>query len=114
MGNSTDYLGLRVNKDLYEDFKIYCKKREISVAFALELLADECIKLKKLPFILDVNEANLKYDGNEARKSVFLERSHREEFQSVCENNICLKMSNVVKAFMIYCVTYSPKLPYSF
>ena len=127
MGNSTDYLGIRLSKELYEDFKAYCKRRNLSVAGAIELLADECIKKNNVPFALGVsNEANLRYevwrektaDGkektNEARKSIFLERSRREAFQKVCEEKICLKMSNVVKAFMIYCVTCEPKLPYSF
>ena len=41
-------------------------------------------------------------------------KNKKELFQIICENDIGLKMSNVVKAFMIYCVTYSPKLPYSF
>lgn len=115
MRNSSDYLGIRINKELYEDFKQYCKGREISVAFAMELLADECIKRKKAPFPLGVtNDANLKYSGNESRQSLILEKNKKELFQIICENDIGLKMSNVVKAYMIYCVTYRPKLPYSF
>lgn len=115
MGNTTDYLGIRISKDLYEDFKKYCKSRDISVACAMELLADECIKRKNVPFSLgSANEANLKYSGSESRQSLLLERNKREMFQTVCEEHICLKMSNVVKAFMVYCITYRPKLPYSF
>lgn len=115
MGNITDYLGIRVSKDLYEDFKEYCKHRDISVAFSIELLVDECIKRQNVPFSIgSSNESNIKYSGNESRKSILLERNKRELFQKVCDEHICLKMSNVVKAFMIYCVTYNPKLPYSF
>ena len=127
MGNSTDYLGIRLSKELYADFMTYCKTNKISVAYAIELLADECIKRNNVPFSLGVsNDANLKYevwrkkteDGktitNEARKSIFFERNKREDFQKICEDKIGLKMSNVVKAFMVYCITNEPPLPYSF
>ena len=115
MGNSTNYLSVRISKELYGEFKDYCKSRDISIAFAMELLVDECIKHKNVPFSLwSYNEANLKYSGNESRQSIFIENDKREMFREICEEHICLKMANVVKAFMIYCVTYRPKLPYSF
>ena len=115
MGTGTDYLGIRINSCLYEDFKEYCKEKDISVSFAITLLADECIKSKKVPFTIGCsNEANLKYSGNESRKSILFEKNKREQFQNVCEEKICLKMSNVVKAFMIHCVINNPNLPYSF
>lgn len=114
MAKSTDYLGIRISTELYEDFKKYCKSREISIAFAVELLVDECIKNKNLPFLMGAHDDVLKYNGTESRKSIYLERSKRELFQEVCEKNIYLKMSNVVKAFMVYCVINNPMLPYSF
>ena len=115
MGNNTNYLSVRISQDLYGQFKDYCKSRNISIAFAMELLVDECIKNKNVPFSIgSENEANLRYSGNESRQSIFIESSKREHFRLICEDYICLKMANVVKAFMIYCVTYKPMLPYSF
>ncbi len=115
MGNSTNYLSVRISKELYGEFKDYCKERGISIAFAMELLVDECLKNKNVPFSLgSYNEANLKYSGSESRQSIFIESDKREQFREICEEHICLKMANVVKAFMVYCVTYRPKLPYSF
>ena len=115
MGNSTNYLSVRISKELYGEFKDYCKSRDISIAFAMELLVDDCIKNKNVPFSLgSYNEAYLKYSGNESRQSIFIESDKREMFREICEEQICLKMANVVKAFMVYCVTYKPKLPYSF
>ena len=115
MGNNTNYLSVRISKELYGEFKNYCKEREISISFAMELLVDECIKNKNVPFPLgSYNEANLKFSSNESRQSILMDSDKREQFRELCEEHICLKMANVVKAFMIYCVTYRPKLPYSF
>lgn len=115
MEKSTDYLGIRLNKELYDDFKSYCKERNISITFAIELLVDECIINKKVPFALgESSDHNLKYGDSLARKSLAMSRSKRDKFQKICEEKLCLSMASVIKAFMVYCVEHKPKLPYSF
>ena len=115
MEKSTDYIGIRLSKNLYEDFKEYCKSREISITFAMELLVDECIMNNRIPFALgESSEHYLKYSDSQARKSLFMARSKRDKFQSLCEDKLCLSMAGVIKAYMVYCVEHKPKLPYSF
>ena len=115
MEKSTDYIGVRLSKALYDDFKIYCKSRELSITFAMKLFVDECIKNNYIPFTLGESiENNIKYSDSQARKSLYMSRNKRDKFQSICEDKFCLSMAGVIKAYMVYCIVHRPKLPYSF
>ncbi len=115
MEKSTDYVSIRLSKALYDDFKMYCKSREISITFAMELFIDECIKNDSIPFTLgELSEQNIKYSNSQARKSLFMPRNKRDKFQNICDYRLCLSMAGVIKAYMVYCIEHKPKLPYSF
>lgn len=98
----TDYLSLRLNKKLKEDFYAFCKKKGIPVGTLIKLLAKEVIQNGKAPFSV-MGDRNYP-DENLTVISIRMDPQTKENFSAACEE-FGLPMSIVIRAFMDYCIT---------
>lgn len=99
---ATNYLSLRLNDKLKEDFYAFCKKKGIPVGTLIKLLAREIIENGKPPFSV---MADKNYpDDNLIVISIRMDPQTKENFSAACEK-FGLPMSVIIRAFMDYCIT---------
>lgn len=100
----SDYLSLRIEPKLKEDFYHFCDNSGISVSFAVNQLALKSIAKGTIPFkvrILDYKIDN--ESGETCRISIRMKKEVREGFSSVCQK-AGIPMSTAVKIFMRQCI----------
>lgn len=102
MGNN-EYLSVRVDSKLKNDFFGFCQNSGISVSAAVNMLARKCIDAGSLPFVVNVVDYDTKQSGESVRISIRMKRERRDGFSGICDK-IGVPMSTVVKMFMLQCV----------
>lgn len=99
---ATNYLSLRLNDRLKEDFYAFCKKKRIPVGMLIKLLAKEIIEKGEPPFSV---MADKNYpDDNLIVISIRIDPQTKENFSAACDK-FGLPMSVIIRAFMDYCIT---------
>ena len=101
----SEYLSLRVNKNLKDDFNAVCKKRGYTPSRAVRLFCINYIKDKKAPYPDMLNRIRKYSDEDLERVGFRIVKAVRSDFQAICKENGEDKMSNVIRAFMDYCAT---------
>lgn len=98
---ASNYLSLRMNKDLKDDFYGFCKSKGFTAGRALKYFSHQFVKAKKLPFSID---EETKYpEDNFVRCTIYLDHATKQAFSDACDE-YGLPMSIVVRAYMNYCV----------
>jgi len=106
---SNDYLGMRLNEKLKNDFDVFCRGIGLKSSQVIKLFVVYCVERNEIPFNsskFDTVEADDKY----LRVSIRLSSELRQKFSDVC-GKYGLPMSVFVRDFMQECVTKN-KLPF--
>lgn len=100
----SDYLSLRIEPKLKEDFYKFCDNSSISVSFAVNQLALKCIMKGSIPFKVKVLEYKIDNESGETyRISIRMKKEVREGFSIVCQK-AGIPMSTAAKIFMRQCI----------
>lgn len=98
-----EYLSIRIEPQLKDDFYTFCKKSGISVSAAINQLAVKSVEKAAIPFVIKVVDYDIKREGNLKRISIRMKLELRQGFSEVCSKN-GIPMSTVIKMFMMQCV----------
>ena len=98
-----EYLSVRIEPMLKNDFYEFCSKSGISVSAAVNQLALKSIEKGSIPFTVHVIDYDLKKSGETHRISIRMKTELRNGFSDVCTRT-GIPMSTVVKIFMLQCV----------
>ena len=105
----SDYMSIRIDKVLKEDFYAFCKKCGMTVSGAVNYLIRRTIREEKLPFDVSVGKDDDVYGMDEGgdpqilRVSIRVDKEVRNEFAKICKN-IGFPMGRIIKMFMKKCV----------
>ena len=99
---ATEYLHIRVNKELKDSFTAVCKKKGVKSSIVIRLFAKNFNQTGKLNY--DFNKDRKFNDLNDVRVSYRMESSMRESLSANSEK-MGLTMSVVIRGYMDACVT---------
>lgn len=103
MGTKNEYLSVRINKKLKQDFYEFCNKSGISASAAVNQLALKCVEKGSIPFVVHVVDYDMGKKGDSIRTSIRMKSDLREDFSKVCAKT-GIPMGTVVKMFMLQCI----------
>lgn len=106
---AADYLSLRVNAQLKDDFYNLCKREGTMAGRVIKLFAKQFSENCNMQFSPTGDRSYS--DDDQIRISVFIEAENRQRFSAACEE-YGLPMSSIVRSFMDDCVTNN-RLPFN-
>lgn len=101
--NKNDYLCIRIDRKLKDDFAEFCSKSGISMSAAVNQLVVASKKEGAIPFTVRVVEYETNMPKELTRASIRVKPSLRQDFMGICDR-IGIPMSTVVKMFMMQCL----------
>ena len=101
--DKTEYLSLRVNAELKDEFYSYCKERGFTMGNAIKLFVYQFAKNGELPFSLSRPLSEEFLSENTKRISIYMDGSTKKKFLRSCKK-YGVPMSIILRAFMDYCV----------
>lgn len=107
------FIGVRVERELKENFEIFCEKCGMTVSGAINIMVKKAIETKSIPFEVAICEPMGVYQGGveqDMRFSVRIEKRHRDAFRDVC-NSIGIPMARIIKLYMLRCLSCG-KIPF--
>lgn len=99
--NMADYLSLRVNPDLKEDFYKFCRSKGLTAGKVIKFFAKQFTKTGIIPFSLDEDRSYT--DEGLVRISIHMDDDTRQGFATAC-SEYGLPMSVIVRGYMDFCV----------
>lgn len=113
--SNTEFLTIKINGILKNDFQKFCKGIGISVNSAIKLLVKRCISEKRIFFeIVSPDDLQLEawsMTGQDNKISIRIEEDLRMQFLKTCKEDIGTPMSTVIRLFMIQCII-NGRLPF--
>lgn len=112
---------IKINSKLKDEFQRFCKGMGMSSSAVIMLLVRKCVSERSLPFelILPDHPPNLPIGTNEAmywdqddKMSIRIDGDLKARFRKVCDEDLNMLMSVLVKAFMVQCIAKG-RLPFS-
>lgn len=101
--SNNEYLSLKIEAQLKDDFYNFCKRSGISASAAVNQLAVKSFETDSIPFVIKALNYDLKRDGNSKRISVRMKPELRQGFSEICTKK-GIPMSTVIKIFMMQCI----------
>ncbi len=113
-----EFITIRCEEGLKKSFEKFCADCGMTVSGAVTMLVRNAIKEQRIPFAVDSSAPFSVcgfYDGGSKQSvayNVRVDKKIRDEYKTVCEEEIGMGMSRLIKIFMLHCVK-NGKLPFS-
>lgn len=111
---------VKINSKLKDEFQRFCRGMGMSSSAVIMLLVRKCVSDRSLPFDLilpnrlfpDFSSFEAMYFDQEDKMSIRIDGDLKARFRKVCDEDLNMLMSVLIKAFMIQCIAKG-RLPFS-
>ena len=102
-------MNIRINKNLKEEFYQCCKRKGFTASKVVKIFINQYVSTGKIPFELGKNKKHV--DENLIRIDIAVDSNLALKFSQACEVYHHVNRSEMIRAFMDYCVA-SDSLPF--